>query len=247
MSHSPAVSAGHLIERLQRDLQQLLELAGKLSAEVGLLAQGVNDRRENVGRYDYQGKSYTIRELARLCGLKYQTLYYRLRNGGMSVEDAVAAKLGEARPRTVKTEKASGTTKSKNVKHDFGGEQLTIAEISERTGLSRATLYGRMMRGATAYEAAQGVKQERASSAKPRAAAKPALTPEAPVRITAAPAVLAKEAEVTIPDDVKRTVAETPKPRFAPDVVVPTFGALKPGQYLDAGAPWIRAATGPRR
>jgi len=244
MSHSPAVTATTLIERLQRDLQQLLDVAGKLSAEVALLAQGVNDRRENVGRYEYQGGLYTIRELARLCGLKYQTLYYRLRNGGMSVEDAVSAKLGEARPRAVQAEKASATTKAKNVRHPYQGEQLTVADIAERCGLSRATLYGRMMRGATAEQAASGVQQQRAS----RAVARPAAPKPAPaVVITAQPQVLAKDVEATTPDNAKRTVAKTPKGRFEPDVVVPTFGALKPGQYADGGSAWARAVLGGNR
>lgn len=47
-----------------------------------------NNTTRNV-RYDLNGKSYTIAELARLFNIKYQTLYYRLRKYGWSVKEAV--------------------------------------------------------------------------------------------------------------------------------------------------------------
>lgn len=46
--------------------------------------------------------------------------------------------------------------------------------------------------------------------------------------------VLAKAQEPIIPDNVKRTVAPTPRGRFEIDagLMIPVFGAMKPGEYL---------------
>lgn len=47
-----------------------------------------NNTTRNV-RYELNGKSYTIAELARIYNIKYQTLFHRLRKFGWSVQKAV--------------------------------------------------------------------------------------------------------------------------------------------------------------
>lgn len=144
-----------------------------------------------------------------------------------------------ARPESVQQTASMGPTAKT---HAFHGEQLTVTQIAERAGVSKATIYARMNRGASAEEAA-GPQQR----VMPRKVAPESKGVAGPVVITAPPMTLAKDAEVTVPDNVKRTVAATPKDRFAPEVVVPTFGALKPGQYADDGSAWARAVLGGNR
>ncbi len=66
----------------------------------------------------------------------------------------------------------------------------------------------------------------------------PAPSP-APQRLVPTPAApsplkLAREVEAVVPAGVKRTVAATPRDRFAPDpaLVVPVFSKMRPGEYL---------------
>jgi len=126
--------------------------------------------------------------------------------------------------------------------YEFHGERLTVAQIAERAGVSKATIYARMSRGASAEEAAGPQLRVRVKKVAPVAK-----SVAGPVAITAAPLTLAKEAEVTIPEDVKRTVAPPMPDRFASDDAVPTFSSLKPGQYADDGSAWARAVLGGNR
>lgn len=127
---------------------------------------------------------------------------------------------------------------------DYRGEKVSIQDLAALAGCSYAAMHGRLTKhGCTPEEAVNFKPARRAAAPLPVKAA----TTAAPVSITAAPLVLAKDAEPVIPEGLVPDVRKTPPGRFDVTSAEPVFGAMKPGQYLDGGAPWVRAYTGPRR
>lgn len=82
----------------------------------------------------YQGRTWTVAELARHAGLKYITLSMRLRKG-WPVERAVAQDV------------------HRWAKHEYRGRQMTIRQIAAEARVPYALLSGRLARGMSPEEA----------------------------------------------------------------------------------------------
>ena len=110
------------------------EVVSRLASEyVGKQKQGHHTPRPRKA-IEYQGRTWTIAELARHAGIKYITMSMRLRKG-WPVEKAVGAPLREW-PRYV-----------------YKGRKLTVAEIADETGVDRGLLSARIARGLDVDEA----------------------------------------------------------------------------------------------
>lgn len=110
---------------------------------LGFRAGIVNDRLNTLGwsieraltepvgstakRYEYDGESYTLAELAAIRGISYSSLWKRIEVNGQPIEEALATpKHGERNMLA------------------FNGETLSLAAWAERVGLSFDTLWKRI-------------------------------------------------------------------------------------------------------
>lgn len=89
--------------------------------------------------HEYAGKMYSLTELARLSGIPDSTLYYRMYQRGLTVEQAIA----EGR-----------TGKNRGKVYDYRGEMLTAAEICSRTGVPVYLFRERLHKGGWTIEEA---------------------------------------------------------------------------------------------
>ena len=90
------------------------------------------------GLYTAFGEQHTVWEWSQIYGIRYKTLYERIRRSGMTMEEALTRPL-----------KKAGIPKVYTV----GGESRTIKEWSEVTGLPLNTIYARLARGWTPGQA----------------------------------------------------------------------------------------------
>ena len=88
--------------------------------------------------YEAFGERHTIWEWSEIRGIRYKTLYERIRRSGMTMEQALTQPLKKACIPNVFT---------------VGGESRTIREWSEATGISQNTIYARLARGWSVEEA----------------------------------------------------------------------------------------------
>jgi len=109
------------------------EVVNRLAAEHGTRKRGKHTPRPRKA-IEYEGRTWTIAELARHAGIKYITMSMRLRKG-WPVEKAVGAPLREW------------------PKYMYKGRELTVAEISDETGVDRGLLSARIARGLGVDEA----------------------------------------------------------------------------------------------
>lgn len=90
-------------------------------------------------RYRYNGKLYSMDQLADMAGVKPSAMYQRIHAYGYSVPEAVEA--GKV---------ASG---SLAYRHTYAGHTLTLRQWAERVGIPQMTLAGRIHRGWTLEQA----------------------------------------------------------------------------------------------
>ena len=90
------------------------------------------------GLYTAFGERHTVWEWSQIYGIRYKTLYERIRRSGMTMEEALTRPLKKASIPKVYT---------------VGGESRTIKEWSQVTGLSLNTIYARLARGWTPGQA----------------------------------------------------------------------------------------------
>jgi hypothetical protein len=104
----------------------------------------VNNRNRRDSVYvEYRGERLHIRELADRHGIRPATLAWRLKHG-MSVERAVEDEVG-----------------FQNERVTFLGEEMTMAELEHRSGISRDTIRARMSRDGMSLEEAASVPLKR--------------------------------------------------------------------------------------
>lgn len=89
--------------------------------------------------YSYKGNQYSMNGLADMAGIGRSAMYQRIHAYGYSVAEAVEA--GKV---------ASG---SLAYRHTYAGHTLTLRQWSERVGIPRMTLAGRLYRGWTIEQA----------------------------------------------------------------------------------------------
>ena len=84
-------------------------------------------------KIEYNGKVYTIKELAEMAGLPYHTVYVRLKK--MSVEEALNKTV-------IKKEKVLNKKAIK--KYEYKSKYYTIAELADMANVPYATMHSRL-------------------------------------------------------------------------------------------------------
>lgn len=92
-----------------------------------IMTQAYN--KQNTYRVTYKGEQVTMRDLAILTGISYDTLYARIHDNGWSVEKAVETPLTTA------------------PKYEYQGGMHTITELAALLGVSRTTIQKRLKAG----------------------------------------------------------------------------------------------------
>lgn len=82
-----------------------------------------------IKKYNYKGKNYTMKELSKISGIKYDTIQYRICHLNWSVEKAVETPL------------------KKEKKYKYKNGMYTVVELSEMTGIPRSVIHGRLTLG----------------------------------------------------------------------------------------------------
>jgi len=98
--------------------------------------------------YDYNGKSYTIKELSKLCGVSESTLRERLKKGA-SIEDAMIKPLCQGK-------------RNRKYELKINGKEMSLAEIANNLKIHPCTIYHRMQRGMSLEESITTPKQPQA-------------------------------------------------------------------------------------
>ena len=128
-----------------RTRRKALALAGEIKMCKNRVPRIVSDVHDSTGRnmFEYKGTYYSIRQLAKMLGMPYQKLYYRLCQTHGDVEAALddqafaQIKLGKRR----------------SSRYEARGESHTLDEWSEITGIPVKRLSDRLYRGHNIEEA----------------------------------------------------------------------------------------------
>ncbi len=234
------------------DAQQIAAAVGKTVAQI----HGAGGGRAPEHFFAYQGRSLTAAELAAIAGCERTTMRMRLKR--YTPEQAVA--MGNAdKQRRAKDSRVFSTETGDHPMtkfYEIGGERLIARELAERAGCSLLTMRQRLKHHDAATALAMGAadKNRRRALKMPPATAAPTQKP-APAKRMDLTVVRKPEAvkldssrAAIVPDNVKRTVAVTPPDRFHvdPAFVVPTFTAMRTGEYLSSGSAVERAYGGAR-
>lgn len=108
----------------------------------GQSMENKTDRKQNR-LYEANGEAHTLKDWSKITGISYATLYMRINKRGYTTEEAI-------------TRKDRRKARRSHVVLQIGDERGTVHEWAEKADVAATTIYNRLARGKSDYEAVFG-------------------------------------------------------------------------------------------